>query len=97
MRVHDLQHTFGRRLRAARVSVEDRQDLLGHESARITDHYSGAETGNLIEAANSGAGRRPAKAPEAIQGQRHSSAGGFKFWIFRVLLGGRVGIEPTIT
>ena len=29
VRVHDLKHTFGRRLRAAGVSFEDRQDLLG--------------------------------------------------------------------
>jgi hypothetical protein len=34
------------------VSFEDRQDLLGHKSARITTHYSGAEISNLIEAAN---------------------------------------------
>ncbi|MGI9428776.1 MAG: hypothetical protein ACR2NM_08970 [Bythopirellula sp.] len=27
LRVHDLKHTFGRRLRAAGVSFEDRQDL----------------------------------------------------------------------
>ena len=27
VRVHDLKHTFGRRLRAAGVSFEDRQDL----------------------------------------------------------------------
>jgi hypothetical protein len=30
---------FGRRLRAAGVSFEDRQDLLGHRSGRITTHY----------------------------------------------------------
>jgi integrase len=36
VRVHDLKHTFGRRLRAAGVSFEDRQDLLGHKSGRIT-------------------------------------------------------------
>jgi len=49
--VHDLKHTFGRRLRAAGVSFEDRQDLLGHKSGRITTHYSRAELANLIEAA----------------------------------------------
>ncbi len=42
-RVHDLRHTFGRRLRSAGVSFEDRQDLLGHKSKRITTHYSKAE------------------------------------------------------
>ena len=52
VRVHDLKHTFGRRLRAVGVSFEDRQDLLGHRSGRITTHYSAAELANLIEAAN---------------------------------------------
>jgi integrase len=40
VRVHDLKHTFGRRLRAAGVSFEDRQDLLGHKSQRITTHFT---------------------------------------------------------
>ena len=52
VRVHDLKHTFGRRLRAAGVSFEDRQGLLGHRSGRITMHYSSAELQNLFEAAN---------------------------------------------
>jgi integrase len=51
IRVHDLKHTFGRRLRSAGVSFEDRQDLLGHKSGRITTHYSQAELCNLIDAA----------------------------------------------
>jgi hypothetical protein len=53
VRVHDLKHTLGRRLRAAGVSFEDRQDLLGHRSGRMTTHYSAAELSKLIEAANS--------------------------------------------
>jgi integrase len=52
VRVHDLKHTCGGRLRAADVSFEDCQDLLGHKSGRITTHYSAAELGNLIAAAN---------------------------------------------
>ena len=52
VRVHDLRHTFGRRLRAAGVSLEDRRDLLGHKGPDITTHYSAAEIGRLIEAAN---------------------------------------------
>ena len=52
VRIHDLKHTFGRRLRAAQVSLEDRQDLLGHKSSRITTHYSVAEVRDLITAAN---------------------------------------------
>ena len=51
-RVHDLKHTFGRRLRSAGVSFEDRQDLLGHKSSRITTHYSSAKLLNLWEASN---------------------------------------------
>lgn len=46
--VHDLKHTFGRRLRAPGVDFEDRQDLLGHKNGRITTHYSNAELTNLI-------------------------------------------------
>jgi integrase len=52
VRVHDLKHTFGRRLRAAGVSFEDRRDLFGHKSGRVTTHYSMPELENLIEAAN---------------------------------------------
>jgi integrase len=64
VRINDLKHTFGRRLRSAGVSFEDRQDLLGHKSGRITSHYSAAELGNLIEAANK----------VAVQGSRKSPA-----------------------
>jgi len=52
VRVHDLRHTFGRRLRAAGVSFEDRQDLLGHRSTRVTTDYSAAELRSLLDAAN---------------------------------------------
>ena len=31
--------------------------MLGHKSGRITSHYSAAELGNLIEAANKVAGQ----------------------------------------
>ena len=58
VRVHDLKHTFGRRLRAAGVSFEDRQDLLGHKSQRITTHYSHPELSNLIEAAEKACGQK---------------------------------------
>jgi len=51
-RVHDLKHTLGRKLRAAGVSFEDRQDLLGHKSSRMTTHYSSAELTSLYEAVN---------------------------------------------
>jgi hypothetical protein len=52
IRVHDLKHTFGRRLRAAGVTEEDRKALLGQKNGSITSHYSAAELDQLIEAAN---------------------------------------------
>lgn len=63
VRVHDLKHTFGRRLRAAGVSFEDRQDLLGHTSGRVTTHYSAAELGNLIAAAEKACDENSRKSP----------------------------------
>ncbi len=39
-RIHDLKHTFGRRLRAAGVTEEDRKALLGNKNGSITSHYS---------------------------------------------------------
>ena len=60
VRVHDLRHTFGHRLRAAGVSFEDRQDLLGHKSMRITTHYSSPDLIRLREAANLLCDKRPA-------------------------------------
>ncbi len=51
VRVHDLKHTFGRRLRAAGVSFEDRQDLLGH---RCGTHHHALLGGGAFAAARSG-------------------------------------------
>ncbi len=39
LRVHDLKHTFGRRLRAAGVGLETRKVLMGHKNGDITSHY----------------------------------------------------------
>ena len=64
--MHDLKHTFGRRLRSAGVSFEDRQDLLGHKSGRITTHYSAAELRNLIYAANKVCGEKSRKSPALV-------------------------------
>ena len=63
IRVHDLKHTFGRRLRAAGVPLEDRQDLLGHRSGRITTHYSQTELTGLIEAADEVCDSKSRKSP----------------------------------
>lgn len=52
VRVHDLKHTFGRRLRAAGVGEETRKVLLGHTNGDITTHYSAVELAELITAVN---------------------------------------------
>lgn len=48
----DLRHTFRRRLRAAGVSYENRQALLGHRNGSVTTEYSAAELDLLIATAN---------------------------------------------
>ena len=58
------------------MSFEDRQDLLGHRSGRITTHYSGAELSKLIEAANRVCERGPAGRPELIVLRRLSVSQG---------------------
>jgi integrase len=71
--VHNLKHTFGRRLRAAGVVFEDRQILLGHTNGSITTHYSGPEILNLIEAANKVCKMRPeAVLRQVINNPTHS-------------------------
>ena len=67
VRVHDLRHTFGRRLRAAGVSLEDRRDLLGHKGPEITTLYSAAEIGRLVEAANQILGSHETSTPSVRQ------------------------------
>ena len=52
VRIHDLKHTFGRRLRASGVNFETRQVLLGHHNGSVTTHYSAAEIAELLEAVN---------------------------------------------
>jgi len=74
VRVHDLKHTFGRRLRAAGVSFEDRQDLLGHKAGRITTHYSGPELSNLIAAAEKACQTGSRKSP-ALGALKSKAAG----------------------
>lgn len=50
IRIHDLKHTFGRRLRSAGVSLETRKVLLGHKNGDITTHYSAPEIQELLDA-----------------------------------------------
>jgi hypothetical protein len=50
IRVHDLKHTYGHRLRAAGVGFEDRKLLSGHKAGHVTTHYSAPEIETLIKA-----------------------------------------------
>jgi hypothetical protein len=52
IRVHDLKHTFGYRLRAAGVGFEDRKTLLGHKASHVTTHYSAADIETLVSLAD---------------------------------------------
>ena len=52
VRVHDLRHTFGARLRAAGVSLEDRAALLGHACHSMPELYASPDISRLIAMAN---------------------------------------------
>jgi len=66
VRVHDLKHTFGRRLRAAGVPVETRKVLLGHHNGDITTHYSAPELEELLEATNRVCDGESGKSPALV-------------------------------
>jgi integrase len=66
LRIHDLKHTFGRRLRSAGVSNETRKVLLGHRNGDITTHYSAPELEELIEAANRVCEQKSGKTPALV-------------------------------
>ncbi|MCR8921134.1 tyrosine-type recombinase/integrase [Dasania sp. GY-MA-18] len=61
--VHNLRHTFGRRLRAAGVPLETRKALLGHANGDITTHYSAAEIDELLTATEKVVSRGIAQTP----------------------------------
>jgi len=61
--VHNLKNTYGRRLRAADVSLETRKVLLGHKNGDITTDYSAAEIEELLTATNSVCKRSSRKTP----------------------------------
>jgi integrase len=97
--VHDLKHTFGRRLRSAGVSFEDRQDLLGHKSGRVTTHYSQAELGNLIAAANKICGDQSRKSPALVILKRKTAQAPEKQvgGLSKKSVVGATGFEPATT
>lgn len=64
--VHDLKHTYGRRLRAAGVPLETRKVLFGHKSGDITTHYSGPELEEVLQASNRVCGGESRKSPALV-------------------------------
>jgi integrase len=52
VRVHDLRHTYGQRLRDAGVSNEDRAVLMGHAVSNMPAHYATPTIARLVEMAN---------------------------------------------
>lgn len=75
VRVHDLKHTFGRRLRAAGVPMETRKVLLGHRNGDITTHYSAPELEEMLEAANSVCAGKSGKTPALVVLNRRIGGG----------------------
>lgn len=61
--VHNLRHSFGRRLRGAGIPLETRKVLLGHSNGDITTHYSAAELGELLDATEKIVDRNVAQSP----------------------------------
>ena len=50
LRVHDLRHTFGDRLRRRGVTIDTCGDLLGHKGRGVTAHYCRSQNPELISA-----------------------------------------------
>jgi integrase len=75
VRVHDLKHTFGRRLRAAGVPLETRKVLLGHRNGDITTHYSGPELEELLEAINRVCEKLSGKSPALVVLKQKAATG----------------------
>ena len=64
--VHNLRHTFGRRLRGAGIPLETRKALLGHAIGDITTHYSAAELSELLKAAEAIVSRSKIETPNLM-------------------------------
>jgi hypothetical protein len=90
IRVHDLKHTYGHRLRAAGVGFEDRKLLLGHNSNHVTTHYSAPELGALIRGIRNGL--RPGGPQRSRNRDRQSDSG--RCQVIDLLVE-REGLEPS--
>ncbi len=73
--MHDLKHTFGRRLRAAGVPLETRKVLLGHKNGDITTHYSAPELLELIAAAERVCESESGKSPALVVLKKKAATG----------------------
>ncbi len=74
VRGHDLTRTFGQRLRAAGVTLDDRQNLRGHRLWRVNTRCSAAELANLVDAANRVCEDRSRKSPAPVLPKRKALA-----------------------
>lgn len=74
--VHNLRHSFGRRLRGAGIPLETRKALLGHAIGDITTHYSAAELSELLEAVEKIVDRGIAQTPTLTVVQRNKEVVG---------------------
>jgi integrase len=72
VRVHDLKHTFGRRLRAAGVSFEDRGDTVATIMGACAPTTSRADAGEIVIAI---AGTRRRRSHSALGQRRHQNVG----------------------
>jgi hypothetical protein len=75
VRIHNLRHTFAYRLRAAGVSAEDREALLGHANRSMAGHYASADVGRLLKQASLVLNRQ-----ETCTGLRVANAGASALW-----------------
>ena len=50
LKVHDLRHTFGERLREQGINIDTCGDLLGHTVRGVTAHYCRAKSSELVNA-----------------------------------------------
>lgn len=69
--VHNLRHSFGRRLRGVGVPQETRKALMGHAHGDITTHYSEAELSELLKAVEKIVDRGIAQTPTLTVVQRN--------------------------
>jgi hypothetical protein len=71
VRVHDMRHTFGERLRAAGVTLDTVGDLLGHRGRGVSASYCRAQNPELINAV------KCLESPKSPQWQRAAVSGYF--------------------